>query len=236
MWSYYGAKTNVIHHYPPPKHGKIIEPFAGTARYALKYFDREVLLVDKYEVIIKIWKWLQLCSVNDVLSLPRFIHGENINEFKYDCEEQRLLMGFLIGFGHRAPTDKATVRAKERPNRLNYSINQVASNIWKIKHWQFSWSSYEDIPDQEATWFVDPPYQYGGHCYRESNKNLNFESLSKWCSSRSGQVIVCENTKADWMDFKPLVSQQCSTGRNYEAIWLNEPSVFDQKQFELFTT
>ena len=66
MWSYYGAKTNVIDHYPPPKCDKIIEPFAGTARYALKYFDREVLLVDKYDVIVKIWKWLQLCSPSDI--------------------------------------------------------------------------------------------------------------------------------------------------------------------------
>lgn len=54
MWSYYGAKTNVINFYPRPKHDKIIEPFAGTARYALKYFDRDILLVDKYEVITKI--------------------------------------------------------------------------------------------------------------------------------------------------------------------------------------
>ncbi|MDQ6477819.1 hypothetical protein [Dyadobacter sp. LHD-138] len=234
MWSYYGAKTNVVQHYPPPRHGKIIEPFAGTARYALRYFDREVLLVDKYEVIIKIWKFLQSCSANDILSLPRFTHGENINNHKYDCEEQRLLMGFLIGYAHRSPTDKATVRARERPNRLNYNINQVAQNLWKIKHWQFQWSSYEDIPDQEATWFIDPPYQFGGHCYRESNRNIDFNLLADWCQSRTGQVIVCENTKANWMDFKPLVSQQCSSGRNYEAIWTNGQSSFDFKQLSIF--
>ena len=49
MWSYYGAKTNIIDHYPPPKFDKIIEPFAGSARYALKYYDRDIILVDKYE-------------------------------------------------------------------------------------------------------------------------------------------------------------------------------------------
>lgn len=81
MWSYYGAKTNIIDYYPAPKHDKIIEPFAGTARYALKYFDRDILLVDKYDVIVKIYKWLQKCSPNDIISLPRFKAGENINEF-----------------------------------------------------------------------------------------------------------------------------------------------------------
>lgn len=234
MWSYYGAKTNIIHHYPPPKYGKIIEPFAGTARYALKYFDREVLLVDKYDVIIKIWQYLQQCSKNDILSLPRFSHGDNINEFKFDCEEQRLLMGFLIGYAHRKPTDKATVRLRERPNRLNYSINKVASSLWKIKDWSFACDSYENIPDQEATWFVDPPYQYGGQCYKESSKKIDFQHLSSWCKSRSGQVMVCENTKADWMEFKPMLSHQGGQGRNHEAIWMNETSIFDQKQLQLF--
>lgn len=41
MWSYYGSKANVIGWYPPPMHDKIIEPFAGTARYALKYWDEQ---------------------------------------------------------------------------------------------------------------------------------------------------------------------------------------------------
>ncbi len=54
MFSYYGSKSKVVDLYPSPKFGKIIEPFAGSARYSLKYFDRDVLLVDKWEVIIKI--------------------------------------------------------------------------------------------------------------------------------------------------------------------------------------
>ena len=52
MFSYYGSKSKVVDLYPRPKFDKIIEPFAGSARYALKYFDRDVLLVDKYEVIV----------------------------------------------------------------------------------------------------------------------------------------------------------------------------------------
>lgn len=51
MWSYYGAKTNLVGYYPKPKYDRIIEPFAGSARYALKYFDRDILLIDKYPVM-----------------------------------------------------------------------------------------------------------------------------------------------------------------------------------------
>ncbi len=47
--------------YPPPKFDKIIEPFAGSARYSLKYWQKDVTLIDKYEVIVRTWKWLQQC-------------------------------------------------------------------------------------------------------------------------------------------------------------------------------
>lgn len=70
MWGYFGTKTNTVNLYPKPAQGKIIEPFAGAAKYSLKYFDREILLVDKYKVVIDIWKWLQLCSTKDIDRLP----------------------------------------------------------------------------------------------------------------------------------------------------------------------
>ncbi len=130
MWSYYGAKTNVVDYYPAPKYGKIIEPFAGTARYSLKYFERDVLLVDKYEVVVKIWKWLQKCSPNDVLKLPRLKSGESLNDYNFDCEEEKWLLGFLVGFGLEAPRLKATSnRTHERPNHINYSLQRIAKNL-----------------------------------------------------------------------------------------------------------
>ena len=162
MWSYYGSKTNIVDFYPKPLHDKIIEPFAGSARYALKYFEKDVLLVDKYDVITKIWKWLQLCSPEDVLSLPRFKKGENINEFSYDCEEQRFLVGFLVGFGFADPRKTASPRMRNRPNAMNYTIKKIASQLYKIRHWEIRLADYQEIANTRATWFIDPPYQFGG--------------------------------------------------------------------------
>lgn len=235
MWSYYGAKTNVVQHYPPPKYDKIIEPFAGTARYALRYFDKEVLLVDKYEVIIKIWKWLQLCSPSDILSLPRMKQGDHVDNFKFDCQEAKDLMGFCIGFMTESPRKTGTIRLSQRPNTINYTLNRIAKNLYKIKHWDIVHGSYIDILNQEATWFVDPPYQFGGHVYKENSKNIIFSDLSDWCKAREGQTIVCETTKADWMNFKPLTTHKTRMGFQKEAIWTNEESVFDFKQLTLFT-
>lgn len=236
MWSYYGAKTNIVDLYPKPKHGKIIEPFAGSARYALKYFDREVLLVDKYEVIVKIWKWLKLCSPNDILTLPRsFKLGQTLNDFTFDCEEAKLLMGFIIKGGNQSPVIKPSKRrVVNRPNGINYSIKQIASNLFKIKHWEIMHDSYENIPNEEATWFIDPPYQFGGHAYVMNNRKLNFSQLSEWCKNRQGQIIVCESNKADWMDFIPMQKQYGTTGAQNEVIWSNEKTAFDNVQMELY--
>ena len=234
MWSYYGSKTNVIDYYPAPKQGKIIEPFCGTARYALKYFDHEILLVDKYDVIIKIWKWLQLCSPSDVIGLPRFKKGDNINEHKYDCEEQRLLVGFLVGFGFPSPRTTASPRLRNRPNAMNYTINRIASQLWKIRHWEFVCGDYEEIQNQPATWFIDPPYQFGGHCYKHSNKKIDFEKLAGWSMEREGQIIICENMKATWLDFKPMKTQNVLSGSHSEGIWSNFPTAYDNIQTSLF--
>jgi site-specific DNA-adenine methylase len=37
MFSYYGSKSKIIDHYPAPKFNKIIEPFAGSARYLASF-------------------------------------------------------------------------------------------------------------------------------------------------------------------------------------------------------
>jgi len=236
MWSYYGAKTNIVKHYPPPKHGKIIEPFAGSARYALEYWDREVLLLDKYEVIVRLWKWLQSCSENDILSLPRRLQpGQTLNDFTFDCEEAKMLMGFLIKKGVERPGITPTQWVtKQRPNFTNFSIERIAKNLHKIRHWKIRSGSYEQLPNETATWFIDPPYEFGGHSYVFSNRKINFLELAEWIRSREGQVIVCENTKATWMDFKPMISQKGSKHRTTEAIWTNEVSAFDNLQTVLF--
>lgn len=237
MWSYYGSKSKVINLYPPPKFGKVIEPFAGSARYALKYFDRDVLLVDKYDVIIKIWKWLQVCSKDDVLKLPRLKEGQRVSDFKFDCIEAELLMGFLVGKGLEAPRDKATARATTlRPNNINFQLKQIASQLFKIRHWEIRLGSYAEIENQEATWFIDPPYQVGGYVYIENNKDWNYSELARWCETRKGHVIVCENTKADWLPFLPMKSMKGSIYSTTEAIWSNFPTVYNFQQQSLFST
>lgn len=233
MFSYYGSKSKVVHLYPKPKFGKIIEPFAGSARYALRYFDRDVLLVDKYEVIVKIWKWLQKASPKDVLSLPILKQGEKINRADFDCIEQAWLMGFILNQGVNMP--RLTVSSMATEPKMKKQRQFIAENLYKIKHWEIQHGSYEEISNQQATWFVDPPYQFGGEYYWTGNKHIDYANLAEWCRSREGQVIVCENTKASWLPFYVLQKMNGTTHTTTEAIWSNYPHDFQARQTDLFS-
>ncbi len=217
MWSYYGSKSKVIDLYPAPKHKKIIEPFAGTARYALKYWEHDVLLVDKYDVIIKVWHYLQQAAPKDILGLPKLKTGERIPESLSDVE--RMFMGFLVTGGVESPRQKV---ASFDGVDVEKDLKRIASQIFKIKNWRIELGDYRNIENKEATWFIDPPYQFGGEHYKQSNKLLDFPNLSEWCQSRDGQVIVCENTKADWLPFYPIGTLHGSKNKTTEAVWMND--------------
>jgi site-specific DNA-adenine methylase len=236
MWSYYGSKSKVVKLYPPPKYDRIIEPFAGSARYSLLYYKNEVTLIDKYKVIVDLWKWLQKCSKKDIIGLPHFVKpGASIESLNLDCKEAEYLMGFLVGYGMERPRRTASVRKMvDRPNYLNHSLKVIAENLDKIRHWNIIHDDYRNLDNTQATWFVDPPYQVGGHSYPCSNRHINYEELAAWCKSRNGQTIVCEKVDADWLDFKLLAMAKGSSGMQIEGIWSNLPTLYERKQLQLF--
>ena len=172
MWSYYGSKSKVIRHYPDPKFGKIIEPFAGTAKYSLKYFERDVLLVDKYEKIVDLWKYMQNASEKDILDLPDVEYGDELRDHKLDYGAS-LLMGFSINRGSSVPKNKVA----KFQNWNTFKV-KVAKSLYKIRHWEIRLGTYTDIGNQKATWFIDPPYQTGGKYYVHSK--IDYEHLAQW--------------------------------------------------------
>ncbi len=78
----------------------------------------------------------------------------------------------------------------------------IASQVEAVRHWHVIEGSYEQAPDIEATWFVDPPYQGAGKHYRCSE--IEFAPLARWVNSREGLAIVCENVGATWLPFVPF--------------------------------
>lgn len=227
FFSYYGSKWRLAGKYPQPNHTTVIEPFAGSAAYSLYYPDRNVILCDVNPVISGIWRWLIDEATPDlILSLPRLSQGESLDDFTFPCQQAKDLMGFWVNQAAATPHKVMTSSAANRAVRDYHG--RVASQLDRIRHWQVRQCDYTQLSNQDATWFVDPPYQREGNRYVFGAERIDYGELGYWCMSRLGQCIVCESAGAEWLPFVSLVVNQGMNLNNgtakvtEEMIWIGE--------------
>lgn len=223
MFSYYGTKKKLAVHYPSPKFDTIIEPFCGAAMYSLHLdnWKKNVILYDKYDKIYLVWDYLiNHATEDDIRSLPDLTEGVNLDTLNISIAEKALL-GFCANPSSAVPKKTVSARgAKSWQRHQKYFID----NLHKVKHWKIYNDTYKNIENIEATWFIDPPYEYGGIYYHSSasNKLINYEELAKWCLERKGEIIVCENSKANWLPFEPLAKLKGQLHNTLEVIYYKE--------------
>lgn len=231
FWRYFGGKYRVAPHYPPPRHKQIIEPFAGAAGYSLRYPDRDVLLIDKSSTICGIWDYLIHAPKAEIASLPDIRLGQSVDDLLI-CQEARDLMGFWCNGGAaqpcKTPSAWASLETEHHKNWNTLGRQRCAEQVDHIRHWRVQQGTYQDAPDVDATWFIDPPYQQAGVHYKHSSKNIDFQHLGSWCQSRKGLVLVCENEGADWLPFEPFrpikaTPSKARLGKSVEVLWTNTP-------------
>jgi hypothetical protein len=171
-FKYQGRKTSFVDAYPAPRYPLIIEPFAGSASYAVRWCDRAAKLFDVDDDVATLWHWILAgCPSTDfrALELHRCasLVSTTVTSFKPSAEIARYL------------------------NRAQRLARVVAGR------WSFEQATYQTAPDVEATWFIDPPYQKTADQYRAGA--LDYAELWRWCSTRKGQVILCEAADNDWI-------------------------------------
>lgn len=226
MFSYYGSKKKIVKYYPQPIHDTIIEPFAGAAWYSLEYRDRDVILNEKNKVVYDIWNWLiNDASREDLLKHKDFYIGDDISTLGI-CVPHRNFLGFCVNRGSATPKStipKWSCQSKIDPNwasTVAFQVERAAGIIDEIRHWKITNLDYSEIEMVEATWFVDPPYQHGGHYYPVHD--IDYGNLREWVEDLQGQLIVCENNKADWMEFEPLISYYGQNKSSNEYVYLDK--------------
>lgn len=234
FFGFYGGKwRDAIKHYPPPVGSTVIEPFAGSAGYALRYYELRVRLYEIDPILAAVWAYLIRVRPREILRIPDLPLDKTVDDLKV-CEEARWLVGFWLNRGVAAPRKSASqwMRAGIRPGSFwgERVRRTIASQVGKIKHWKVRNASYETAPAlKNATWFIDPPYQGAGTHYRYGSKGIDYQSLADWCRSREGLVIVCENAGAEWLPFEPLAQTKTTraAARSKEVVWIRSPSRVD---------
>ena len=227
FWLFYGGKWRAVPRYPMPKYGTIVEPFAGAAGYSTRYHSRLVTLNDKDPQIASLWRWLVLVGPEQILALPDLEVGQTTDDLEV-CSEARALIGFWLKPAQSVPGKSPSSWYRDAAaHHLVWGERvrqRIAQQVSKIRHWNVSCGSYDDLPNIEATWFIDPPYQEAGKHYRHGSKGINYQHLAAFCRSRKGQVIVCENAGATWLPFEPFARIQAATTKagsktSSEAVW-----------------
>jgi len=228
FFGYYGGKwRDAVKLYPTPSFKTIIEPFAGSAGYALRYASNDIILCEIDSVIAAVWTYLINVSSKEILGIPDLDIDGSVDDLKI-CQEAKWLVGFWLNRGAARPrkTPSRWMRDKIRPGSFwgNRVRTTIAAQLEYIRHWKVFNCSYTECPTPKAaTWFVDPPYEAAGKHYRFGSEQLDYKSLATWCRSRPGQVIVCENDGATWLPFKELAETKTTRAskRSKEVVWVS---------------
>lgn len=233
FFGYYGGKwRDTPKHYPAPLHDTIIEPFAGSAGYSLRYANRKVILVERDPILVAVWQYLFSATEQEILDLPDLAPDQSVDDLDVS-QSAKWLIGFWLNRGVEAPRKRPSkwMRDGIRPGSFwGVRVRQtIASQVGQIRHWKIRQGDYSSCSVlKSATWFIDPPYQYAGQHYRFGSRHIDYKQLGRWCIERSGQVIVCENEGADWLPFEHL-SDIKTTRRNQrcrEVIWTQSSEAF----------
>lgn len=227
FFGYYGGKwRDTPRLYPTPTYPTLVEPFAGSAGYSLRYYTRDVVLVEADPRIRGIWKYLISADPDHVRALPDILPEQHVEELGVS-EVERDLIGMWLNRGVASPRKRPSkwMRSGIRPGSFwgPRVRDTIASQVESIRHWRVLDGTYEVTTDLgPATWFIDPPYTVAGKSYRYGPGKVDYQALGRWCRARQGQVIVCENEGADWLPFEPL---QCTKTtrrgrRSQEVAWI----------------
>lgn len=227
FFTYFGGKYRIAPKYPRPRYGLLIEPFAGSAGYSVRYYNREVRLYDVNPQVFGTWDYLIKTPASEIRRLPLEI--EDVRSLSIP-QEAKWVIGWWLNKGHTQPCNVPGFWMREgtRPNSVWGATvrERIASQVGCIRHWKIFNCCFTEIRENSAaTWFIDPPYQDSGRCYPFNE--VDYPQLASWTSSRAGQVVACGQEGDDWLPFRPFVETRGTggykmPGTSKEVIWTND--------------
>lgn len=210
MFYYFGRKGRLASHYPPPMHGLVIEPFAGSMAYTLHHQPERAIGIEIEGAVARTWQRVASMTPEQLLAYPSPAIGDRTSD-----------RWQMMAAGSHGTSKAESYLWTDRMNRDLAKQKRMAAKVqpYVSASVDYRHGDYRDAPDVEATWFIDPPYQHVRRGY--TRDAIDYDELADWCMSRKGLVIVCEQSGADWLPFSPLAEIRGTTNRrSVEACYL----------------
>jgi len=225
FFSYYGSKYTVARYLGPPRAPVVIEPFAGSAAYSVRWEPRKAILCDINPDIVALWKWLIGAAPDDIAAIPDTF--EDFSEIMALPRGAQILVRFWIAKGRERPASRLSPwyfrHRKDADCRVWGAAikRRLIAQLPKIKGWEIHHASWEEIDvgrfGDDVHWHIDPPYSSAaGRKYPFSS--VDYEALANWCRKLPGAVDVCEQAGATWLPFEPLCTVNAGRGRHSGTI------------------
>lgn len=217
FWRYYGGKWRSAPLYPQPRHRRIVELFAGSAGYALRYPACEVVLVELFAPLAEIWRFLIAAEPHEIEAIP--LVDAIVDLPAWVPAGGRALVRHCLGAGLARGINVASAGVRFNRERTDPSAGwsalqraRVAAQVPRIKHWRIIEGDYTaalPLLDRDTTSFWDPPYSSPAGakypCRPKGTPEVRaawYTELGEHVRAAPGQVIACENEGATWLPFR----------------------------------
>ncbi len=162
---------------PPIGCKKIVEPFAGSARFGIWHQPKELYLYEVNTDVYELWRWLiEDATEQDLTDLEnkRVVIARTVKDLGLDRARETLMRltcsGIYVGqLSSWVCYPQHTVDYSD----IKFLLSWIQSNV-KLAGRDFR-ESFRHNDDDEVCYFIDPPYLGSLSCYIDKTEKINHD-------------------------------------------------------------